>query len=232
MNQNNWHVMVINNTPQTLKGLKAKTLVFDLTGQLKYSHTDKLTAAPSAATDAGEIKFPDHLSSVHFVKLELRDAYNHLVSDNFYWRAATNQPDDFQALNELPTVPLDIRAAAGTKDGHCLINVSVHNPTHSIALMAHFQLRQARSGQRVLPVFYSDNYLSLLPGETKALTIETAEADLNGDTPLLVVDGWNVTANADSATQSPAPVIPNVEAQVNASSGSPFNMTASMQGHQ
>jgi hypothetical protein len=226
MNQDNWHVMVINNTPRILKHLKAKIRVFDLDGTLKYSHAQAVTAAPEMAADAGEIAFPDNLSAVHFVSLELRDAHNHLLSDNFYWRAATSQRDDFQALNQLPTVALDIHAKSTTKDGTCLLTVSIHNSTHSVALMAHLQLRQAHSGRRALPVFYSDNYLCLLPDETKDITVEAAAANLDGDTPLLAVDGWNVTADAASATESPVPTIPNMEAQVDGSAVLPFREIA------
>ncbi len=212
MNQNDWHVMVINNRPEPLK-LKAKTMVFDLDGTLKYAHSDKITAAPSAATDAGEIQFPDNLSAVHFVKLELRDGWDRLISDNFYWRATPDQPDNFQALNQLPVVPLKIRATGSEKDGRYLLNVSVHNATHSVALMAHLQLRQAKSLRRVLPVYYSDNYISLLPGETKKLTIEADSADLDGEPPLIAVDGWNVTVNNASTFGSAVTVIPNAEAR-------------------
>ena len=224
MNQDNWHVMIINNTPRALKNLKAKIMVSNLDGTLKYSHTDKLTAASCAATDAGEITFPDNLSDVHFVKLELRDAHNHLVSDNFYWRAAANQPDDFQALNKLPMVMLDIRAKVRDIDGKCLLAVSVHNPTKSVALMTHLQLRRAYSGQRILPVFYTDNYISLLPGETKSLTIEAASADLNGEAPLLAVDGWNVTVNDASTSRSSVEIVPNTDAQDIGPSATPLNM--------
>jgi hypothetical protein len=79
--------------------------------------------------------------------------------------------------------------------------------------MAHLQLRQARSGRRVLPVFYTDNYLSLLPGETKSLTIEAAAASLEG-APLLAVDGWNVTVNPTPAESGKTvQIAPNAEAQ-------------------
>jgi hypothetical protein len=50
----------------------------------------------------------------------------------------------------------------------------------------------------VLPVFYSDNYVSLLPGETRTITIEAEARELDGRKPLVVVDGWNVTANNKS----------------------------------
>jgi Exo-beta-D-glucosaminidase Ig-fold domain len=71
----------------------------------------------------------------------------------------------------------------------------VANPSTTIALMAHFQLRRQASGDRVLPVYYSDNYPSLLPGEFTRIRIEAAIADLRGQEPRLMLDGWNVTAD-------------------------------------
>jgi Malectin domain/Exo-beta-D-glucosaminidase Ig-fold domain len=44
----------------------------------------------------------------------------------------------------------------------------------------------------VLPAFYSDNYVSLLPGESKTITIDAAKADLAGEAPLITIDGWNI----------------------------------------
>jgi hypothetical protein len=93
-----------------------------------------------------------------------------------------------------------------------VLEVKLHNPSPAPALMAHLQLRRGRSGQRVLPVFYSDNYVSLPGGETKSLTVEAASADLAGEEPLLVVDGWNVTVNPPNSKS--VQVAPNAEAVV------------------
>ena len=88
--------------------------------------------------------------------------------------------------------------------------MTLRNPSQTIALMTHLQLRRAKSGKRVLPVFYSDNYVSLLPGETKTLHVEAAQADLGGEAPALAVDGWNVTVHpAGSAVK----FLPNTDAQ-------------------
>jgi hypothetical protein len=214
MNQNDWHVMVINNTATSLTGAKAKCSIYNLDGTLQSSHADALTAGPSAATDVGAIAFPGKLSPVHFVKLELRDSKDRLLSENFYWRELPERQDDLQALNSLPTVALEIEASRHDAAGKCLIGATVRNSTKAIALMAHLQLRKTRSGQRVLPVFYSDNYLSLLPGETRTISIEAASADLDGDAPLLTVDGWNVTVNPvpGSGTKF-VQVVPNTDAQ-------------------
>lgn len=214
MNQNDWHVMAINNTPAALKGVQARTSVYNLDGSLQYSHTDVLTAGASAATDAGTIAFPNNLSAVHFVKLELRDADERLLSENFYWREGPGRQDDLQSLNALPTVMLQIQAKRRDAAGQCRIAVVARNPSKAIALMAHLQLRKARSGQRVLPVFYSNNYLSLLPGESKRLSIEAALADLGGEAPLVAVDGWNVTVNPVPAGGADGvQIAPNTEAQ-------------------
>jgi hypothetical protein len=213
MNQNDWHLMVINNSPELLKGAKVKVLVYNLDGSEGYSHASTLNAAPSAATDAGLIAFPAKLSAVHFVKLELRDAKKRLLSENFYWRATPDREDDFTALNNLPRVELKVQATRHYTQGKCLLDVSLRNPTDTVALMAHLQLRQANSGKRVLPVFYSDNYVSLLPRETRKLTIEAAAADLGIEPPVLVVDGWNVTAEPVYGVANTVAIAPNAEAQ-------------------
>ena len=59
--------------------------------------------------------------------------------------------------------------------------------------MAHLQLRRKNSNDRVLPVYYSDNYISLAPNETRTITIEAASSDLKKQMPLVLVDGWNVS---------------------------------------
>jgi hypothetical protein len=213
MNQNDWHVMVINNTPESLTAVKVTTALYNLDASRQYQHTVAITASPSAATDAGAIAFPENLSPVHFVKLELRDAQDRLLSENFYWRALPDDEDNFTALNKLPTVALDIEAKRHDAGKQCRLDVRVKNPTHDVALMAHWQLRRQQSGKRVLPVFYSDNYLCLLPGESKTLTVEAAVADLGGEAPLLAVDGWNATVSARTTSKAVS-VSPNTAAWV------------------
>jgi hypothetical protein len=76
--------------------------------------------------------------------------------------------------------------------------------------MAHMQLRRQKSGERVLPVFYSDNYVSLVPNETRTITIEADVNGFNGENALVVFDGWNVTV-APASSKGVA-VAPNLDA--------------------
>ena len=221
LNQSAWHLMVINNTPQALSGLTTVVQVYNLDGSMPYAQTNTATAAPSAATDLGLVGFPSGLSAVHFVKLKLLDAQDQLLSDNFYWRETVQ--DNFQALDSLPLVTLGVQATQQTVGDNCLIEVTLTNGSPTVALMSHLQLRRATSGLRVLPVFYSDNYLSLLPGESRVLTITAATADLKGEAPLLAVDGWNVTVTPSAASGNAIAVTDNPAALAN--SGPASNLT-------
>jgi exo-1,4-beta-D-glucosaminidase len=44
----------------------------------------------------------------------------------------------------------------------------------------------------VLPVRWEDNYITLLPGESRTIGVEVNPQDLGGATPALLVSGWNV----------------------------------------
>jgi hypothetical protein len=205
-------VQVINNKPEPVGNLRAHVAVYNLDGSLAYEHETKLTAAPDAVSDLGPIDFPAALSAVHFIKLDLRDAAGQLLSGNFYWRALPGDPDDLTALNQLPMVRLtaSVETPKENAAGQRRLRVLLHNPTKSIALMAHVQLRR-KSGERVLPVFYSDNYVSLIPGETNAIEVEAAASDFKGEASLIVVDGWNVTVAP--ASFPGGSIAPNLDAQ-------------------
>ena len=192
LNQSNDHVQVINNLATPISGATAYLQVYNLDGSSVYQNQWKVEAPESKATDLGTVAWPATLSPVHFVKLLLKDGGGQLLSENFYWRGITGHENDLQDLAKLPLVQLKSKVTRHDSDGKCLLDVTIENPSDQIALMAHVQLRRKTTGERVLPVYYSDNYLSLLPHETRTLTVEAAQADLKGDKPLLVFDGWNI----------------------------------------
>jgi Exo-beta-D-glucosaminidase Ig-fold domain/Glycosyl hydrolases family 2, sugar binding domain/Glycosyl hydrolases family 2/Glycosyl hydrolases family 2, TIM barrel domain len=199
------HVQVINNRPDALAGVTAHVAVYNLDGTLVYQHETKADAAPEGATDLGPVDFPASLSAVHFIQLELRSSAGELLSTNFYWRAQPDHKDDLTALNQMPITELK---ATATRDGN-QVHVTLSNPTTQVALMAHLQLRR-KTGARVLPAYYSDNYVSLVPGESKTITID---AELGDDRPmdaLVVVDGWNISV--EPAEFPGVAIAPNLDA--------------------
>jgi beta-mannosidase len=211
INEKTGNLMVINNHPEELAGAKAHVTIYNLDSSIVSSNDVDVKAAPSAATDLGPITLPTNLSSVYLVKLELRDADGKLISDNLYWRSS-GDPDNLKDLNNLPTVTLEATATRKDMHNNCMVHVTLHNPSSNIAVMAHFQLRRERSGGRVLPVFYSDNYISLVPNESKTIDIEAPKPELKGEKPLIAVDGWNI--DVKSPESQDVSVVLNQDAQV------------------
>jgi len=60
--------------------------------------------------------------------------------------------------------------------------------------MVRLKAIREKSGDRILPAIYSDGYVALMPGETRRITTELRDADTRGESPRLVVEGFNVPA--------------------------------------
>ena len=221
-NETTGEVQVINNLPNAFDGGTAHVTIYNLDGSVAYEHDSPVTAAAASAISLGPVQFPTTLSSVHFIKTDLRDSTGKTVSTNFYWRAAPEHQDDLTDLNELPAVTLESQIARKDADGKCVVTVTLKNTSSNIALMTHVQLRQKKSGERVLPVFYDSNYVSLVPSEQRTITIEADASALNGDDALVMVDGWNATVAATAAKG--VAIAPNLDAQPSHSpeTGLPF----------
>jgi len=76
------------------------------------------------------------------------------------------------------------------------LTVVAENKGDSVAFMVHPRLIRGKRGDDVTPIFWSDNYFSLLPGEKKSVTAKFDSSLLQGASPELVVDGWNVEPTA------------------------------------
>ena len=212
LNESDWNIEVVNNRPEALAGAKARLVVYQLDGSIVYQHDYDVAVPASSTARVSAIDWPTNLGQVHFMKLTLQDGVGKALSDNFYWRANAERPDDMRALNQLKRIDLEAKVAASHSGDTSLVTVTLQNPGRQVALMTHLQLRRQRSGERVLPAYYSDNYVSLVPGESKTITIEAATADLKGETPLVVVDGWN--AGVTAVTQADVAIQTNENAQV------------------
>jgi hypothetical protein len=82
-----------------------------------------------------------------------------------------------------------------TREEHaCKVAVEIRNGSKAVALATRLKLVDPASGLLVAPVLYSDNYFSLLPGESKRVTLAFPVKSAAGNQVSLQVEGWNVTA--------------------------------------
>jgi beta-mannosidase len=209
LNEATGAIQLINNKPEALTNLTVGLTLFDAESRLAAQKIIPVAKIPANSTlNIAQLEIPAVISSIYFVKLDLLSAEDNPLSTNFYWQSFMQ--DDLTGLAALPTVDLQATATMSTDGADTLITVTLHNPTPDIALMTHLQLHQKQSGKRVLPVFYSDNYISLVPGESRTTTIQCATKALNKNAPLLLIDGFNVDVDP---TDSAVSIAPNLNAQ-------------------
>jgi len=202
-------VAVINGTYEPLKRMKVSAKIYSLDAKEKGSREATMDLGADSSTKAFDLTNPDGLTPTYFLKLELHDAAGKLVSENFYW--LSTKPDvldwakrsdtvytpqkefgDLTGLNSLPKAKVAVTKTLHVSGGNSTMTVTVENKSGSVAFMVHPRLTRGKGGDDVTPVFWSDNYFSLMPGEKKAVTARFDSASLHGAAPELVVEGWNV----------------------------------------
>ena len=105
------------------------------------------------------------------VKLELFDATGKLLSDNLYWLGGESA--DYRKLNRLPQARLSVTARKTSENEIVTVHVHIENTGPTVALETKLTLLNHSGTSRVLPAYYSDNYVSLLPGESREIVIES-----------------------------------------------------------
>jgi hypothetical protein len=198
----NYEIAIINNTTTALPKLNVHAQVFDLSSKLLFERSATVDATANSANNAVRLALEDALAAnpVVFVKLILADATGKRLSQNFYWLAAHDY--DYRKLNDMPAVTLQASATSETIGDEKHVKVTLTNPSKTTALTTKLTLLESISGRRILPAYYSDNYVSLLPNEQRTVEI-TYPSSPQYLLPVVALRGWNVA----SATVRPEPII-------------------------
>lgn len=186
-------VQVIDTTREPLRQVKVDADVYALDGKLLLHRDATLDAATDDVTRALHIDLSPLLGNTTvFVHLALHASDGALLSQNFYWRAASDA--GYRALNELAPahVTLSARFVSSSELANGRrIEVQIKNTSSVAALNTKLVTTRAADGSEVLPAFYSDNYISLLPEEERTITIDIPESDAKLALRLKI-RGWNV----------------------------------------
>jgi hypothetical protein len=188
-------VQLVNTTRDTARDLHVHAIVVSPENQTLASKEVSVDAAANVTTPLFALPVSD-LFEQHplvFVRLELRDAAGALIADNFYWVA--KDPESYQALDKLSPASVNAgfeAAAAAVVDGgrEKVWRVHLRNTGSDAAIALKLTLRHA-DGTRILPAYYTDNYLSLLPGEERTVTIQAPVEAAGTGSARISLRGWN-----------------------------------------
>lgn len=183
-------VEVVNYSAGSHKGLKVKAMIVNMDGSVAWEKKSTVDSEEDTTSKCMKLEFPSNLSSAHFVKLLLSEN-DAVISDNFYLRGV--EEGNYQALREMPKVTLlsDVTTKKGD-NGEWTATVSLENNSSTPALMIRVNVIGDKDGIQFLPMFYSDNYFSLLPGEKKVVNMHWKDVDTRGESPKVVVSGYNM----------------------------------------
>jgi len=193
-------VSLVNNSFEAASGLTVKAEVRNLDWSLQWSSSRSDLVINQELTVNGVLDVPAKetaaFGDVHFIYVQLFDNSGECIDDMIYWRAKNDNEygtdAGFTALNTMPGAKLDISATVKEADGTQFITVSAHNPTDALAFFNRFKVYNSKTNNLFAPIYYTDNYFSVLPGQTKTITIEYETKSLEGGNPVLIVEGWNV----------------------------------------
>jgi hypothetical protein len=189
-------VQLINTTRKPLQNARVDADVYTLDGKLLLHREATLDAAPDDATQGLRLDLAPLLGDTTvLVHLALHGPDGTLLSQNLYWRAASDS--GYRALNSLAASALTLTAGESSAAQGRAIKVHLKNTSSVPALNSKLTTFYAADGSEVLPAFYSDNYISLLPGEERTVTIDLPRADRK-QAIRVKLRGWNGTpASAD-----------------------------------
>lgn len=197
-------IYVVNSTYTPAARLTVSAKVYDLNLKVLFSKSTTLDVDADASVQA--LAIPDSIfsgaSQVYLIRLSLNKQSGEQVSNNFYWIPSklttfdwpktdyTHTPsievEKMTELRKLPKARLDAEVSI-LSDGD-KAEVRVHNVSAALA----FQVATAAFGkdkEAITPVLWSDNYIELMPGETRVL-IATLPGKITS--PTIEISGWNV----------------------------------------
>ena len=88
---------------------------------------------------------------------------------------------------------MDLTPSAHVDAGQGTITANVKNPSTNVAFQVHLRVTKGKDGDDVVPIFWDDNYFSLLPGEEKIVTATYSVSDADGKPIVLELDGFNIS---------------------------------------
>jgi exo-1,4-beta-D-glucosaminidase len=98
------------------------------------------------------------------------------------------------ALAGLPVTKVEWSSQIEHHGDEEILHLNVRNEGKNLAFLLHAELKHGHSGDDIAPVLWDDNYISLLPGESRTLSASVRTRDLGGIPPQIVVQGWNLKA--------------------------------------
>jgi len=189
LNRQDFTVALVNTTFKDKTGTLEVSLMDTNLNQL-WKKTDTINVdANSVFRSAWNVPIEDSLA-LYFVDLKFKNSEEKLSSSNFYW---INTNDDYSALDELPESNINISDLQFASSGS--LSFAIENSSPLMAFFNHFQIIDSYTNEEVLPCYWDDNYITLLPSERRLMSVKFDPDQLRGEL-VIKYKGQNVSPEA------------------------------------
>jgi hypothetical protein len=177
------------NTALDKHEVTVKARLYDLQGALLWEHESSPTpVAPNSVVRLFETPVPDQVKGVYFLKLTLSESGKEgEVTDNIYW--LTTEEKDYTTLSRLPRTAPAVQVSFQKHDGQRYTGTVSMKAGDRISFFNRIKVFDRQTGKRILPVHYSDNYVTLMPGDKRDIRVEFTSA-LPENRIEIRIDSW------------------------------------------
>jgi len=207
-------IYLINDQLEKATDLRLEIKVFDVQSKVVFEKT--ITTNIDVNSSKNLLKLPElkDISNTYFLSLKVYDAENNEIDNNFYWLSKKQDILDYEAkvpnwyyhtptkqyanyleLETLKKVNLNHYVTKKENESHVIYEITLKNSSENIAFFTELKLVDSKTGLSILPVIWSDNYISLVPGETGVYTAKIRKEHHKNSKASFVYTGWNSAGN-------------------------------------
>ena len=183
-------VQVVSTLNDEQPGMHIPMQLFTIDGALHASKQWRATIPPDSTAHVESIADLVQDGRLYFLGLTLRTEAGEEVDRSVTWLQKECKWQDLFRLK--PTVLSISSLGQSQQNGETTYRLAVTNPSKIPAVHVLLSLLNQDRGDELLPSFWSDNGICLLPGETKQLAVTCRDDLLSGAQPHVMVEGWNV----------------------------------------
>lgn len=208
----NYHdntIHLSNDTRQALSDIKAEIRLYDKNSKQVFEKTEGVLLGENTTKKWLNLPALQGKNEVYFLSLTLKNMKGEEIADNFYWLATQKdqldwskyfwfytpqkQYADFSGLNTLPKVTIKAEKTIKeiNKDEY-EVSLKLRNTSDKLAFFIEAELADGANGAAIAPVFWSDNYVSIPPNETRVISAKYFRKDLKSGTPAIRIQGYNL----------------------------------------
>ena len=182
-------IEIVNHSAGDYKNLTATAAVYDINGKRTCQQKVRIHSNEDTTIAWQQLSklMPKVPSDTYFLRLKLTDK-NGLISENTYIMGKAE--GHYEALLSLPKAEVSHRVAVSSNGNDFTATVTLHNKSKVPAPFLRLNLK-GDDGEQILPVIYSDNYITLMPGEQKTITLKWRKEDAPGQQPNIEITSIN-----------------------------------------